>query len=100
MSYIKYLLGYERNKTLLEQKKIINEQLSYEYSQLAGQLFNIYKTTLSNLGFSYANYYSIKDGKFLTNDLKGTPDIIYFNATSDLTGTDGKKYNQLYYSCD
>lgn len=100
LSYIKYLLGYERNKTLLEQKKLINEQLGYEYGQLAGQLFNIYKTTLSNLGFNYGGYYSIKDGKFLTNDLKGTPDIIFFNSTSDLTGTDGKKYNQLYYSCD
>jgi hypothetical protein len=100
LGYIKYLLGYERNKTLLEQKKLINEQGSYEYQQLSGQLFNAYKTTLTNLGFNYAGYYTIRDNKFMTNDLTTTPALVYFDATTELTGTDGKKYSQLYYSCD
>ena len=100
LGYIKYLLGYERNKTLLEQKKIINEQGSYEYSQLSGYLFGAYKTTLTNLGFNYAGYYAVKDNKFMTNDITTTPSLVYFNATTELTGTDGKKYSQLYYSCD
>ena len=89
LKYIKYLLGYERDKTLLEQKIILEQATKYDYDQISSSLVTSYTTTLQKYGFNSLNFYGLDSSNNLTNDYTGMPTIVGLGITTPLETQDG-----------
>ena len=98
LKYIKYLLGYERGKTLIEQKIILEQATKSDYDQIVSSLLTSYTPTLEKYGFNNITLYGIDEKNNLTTDYTGTPTIIGFSSTSPVSYYD-KNYSNYYFAC-
>ncbi len=98
LNYIKYLLGYQRDKTLLEQKIILEQSTKSDYDQIVSSLLTSYTPTLEKYGFNNITLYGIDEKNNLTTDYTGTPTIIGFSSTSPVSYYNNN-YSNYYFGC-
>jgi len=98
ISYMKYLMGYEKGRVISEQrtiatKNIISEAETKDYSLITSELNSLYGSEMAKYGFN-----GISIAK--TQTPKGELTVITFSATTSIKTEGGSNISTISYGCN